>query len=56
MQHDERGMQYKCSVGRMDQQQHRCRGSSRTNAVVAVAGPWEAVQDAAVHRILGGEA
>jgi len=56
MQHDERGLQCRYSVGRKDQQQHECRGSCRTDAAMAVAGPWAIVQDAAVQRMLGEEA
>jgi len=33
-----------------------CRGRCCTDAAVAVAEPWAAVQDAAVERMLGGEA
>ena len=55
MQHDERGMQCRCSAGSMDQQQHECKGSCCTDATVAVAGPWAAVQDAAVQRMMGSK-
>ena len=34
-------------------QHHGCRGSCSTDAAVAVAGPWVAVQDVAVQRMLG---
>jgi len=56
MQHEEKGMQCRCSARYMDQQQHGCRGSCCTDASVAVAGPWEIVQDATVQRMLGREA
>jgi len=52
MQHDER----RCSAGRKDKQHHGCNRSCCTNAAVAIAEPWAAVQDAAVQRMLGRKA
>jgi len=35
------------------EQQHRCRGSYHTDAIVAMAEPWAVVQDTAVQRMVG---
>jgi hypothetical protein len=35
---------------------HEWRGSYRTDAAVAVAEPWAAIQEAALQRMLGGKA
>jgi len=56
MQHDERELQCRCSIGRKDQQQHGCKGSCRTDVAMEVVGPWAAIHDATVQRMLGGEA
>jgi len=52
----QRELQCGYSVGRKDQQQHRCKRSCRTDATAVVAEPWATVQDAAVQRMLGREA
>jgi len=54
--HMQRKVQCKCSARRKVQQQHRCQGSCRTDATVAVVEPWAIVQDAVVQRMLGREA